>query len=195
MKKQDAPTISKEDAEEWTQSLGQIASGAYRQIALADKLGVPEALGYPSLRDWVTERMGGYIRYSVEERRKIVEELNANGESLPKIAQILGVDASTLYKDPGLENSIPKRTKKSKSVENSTSEELPHRKKSAAEVEVELHRAADQGVETLVWNKVKDRFLPFWENLLNSLEEDERPFLIWAVHSFADQYEEKRANQ
>ncbi len=37
--------MNKDDAEEYTQSLGQVVGGAWRQIALAKRLGVPKALG------------------------------------------------------------------------------------------------------------------------------------------------------
>ena len=53
--------MERDDAEEYTQALGQIVVGSWRQIALAQRLGVPNALGM-SLETWVNERLGGYIR-------------------------------------------------------------------------------------------------------------------------------------
>ena len=69
--------ISAEDAEEYTQSLGQIVGGSWRQIAWASRLGIPEALGL-STEDWVQQRLGGYVRLSVSERREAVKELTAS---------------------------------------------------------------------------------------------------------------------
>jgi hypothetical protein len=65
--------VKREDAEEFTQSLGQIVGGSWRQIALAKRLGVPQALGL-SVDEWVNKRLGGYVRMTVEDRRRAVEE-------------------------------------------------------------------------------------------------------------------------
>ncbi len=77
--------MKKEDAEEFTQSLGQIVGGSWQQIALAKRLGVPQALGL-TVDAWVNQRLGGYVRMSVEDRRKAVKELKqtvkATGPSL-----------------------------------------------------------------------------------------------------------------
>jgi phage N-6-adenine-methyltransferase len=86
-----------EDAEEFTQSLGQIVGGSWRQIALAKRLGVPAALGYASVEDWVRERIGGYIRLSVDERRQAVKELE--DMSAPEAAEVLGVNEKTIDRD------------------------------------------------------------------------------------------------
>jgi hypothetical protein len=80
--------VNKEDAEEYTQSLGQIVSG----------LGVPKALGL-STEQWVQDRLGGYVRMSISERREAVLELAANGHSSREIGEVLGVDQSTVVRD------------------------------------------------------------------------------------------------
>ena len=90
--------MNKEDAEEYTQSLGLIVGGSYRQVQLAKKMGVPKALGLTT-EDWVNKRLGGYIRMTVEDRRKAAEELRAEGESTRSIAGVLGVDQSTVVRD------------------------------------------------------------------------------------------------
>lgn len=91
------------DAEDFTQALGQVVSGSYRLIAQARKLGVPKALGL-STEDWVNNRLGGYVRYSIAERRKIVAEL-ANDpndrHSQRAIAEVLGVGKDTVARDLG----------------------------------------------------------------------------------------------
>jgi phage N-6-adenine-methyltransferase len=89
--------MKKEDAEEFTQSLGQIASGTWRQIALAKRLGVPKALGL-SVEGWV-KKLGGYTRLSIEDRREAVKELAAEGESTRAIAEVLGTSKSAVACD------------------------------------------------------------------------------------------------
>jgi predicted transcriptional regulator len=90
--------MKRDDAEEFTQALGQIVAGSWRQIALAQRLGVPQALGL-ELEDWVRNRLGGYIRLSVPERREAVKELVDEGLSQRDIGEILGVDQSTIHRD------------------------------------------------------------------------------------------------
>lgn len=87
-----------EDAEEFTQSLGQITAGAWRQIALAERLGVPKALGLTT-REWAEERLGGYVRLSIPDRREAVAELTEEGLGTSAVADVLGVDASTVRGD------------------------------------------------------------------------------------------------
>ena len=96
--------MKREDAEEYTQSLGQIVAGSYRQILLAKKLGVPKSLGL-EIEEWVNNRLGGYVRMSVEDRQKAVVELHAEGESNRSIAGALGVDPKTVRNDLAGENS------------------------------------------------------------------------------------------
>jgi phage N-6-adenine-methyltransferase len=94
--------MKKEDAEEFTQSLGQIAGGTWRQIALAKRLGVPKALGL-SVEGWV-KKLGGYTRLSIEDRREAVQELTAEGQSTREIAEVLGTSAMTVSRDLGVTN-------------------------------------------------------------------------------------------
>jgi hypothetical protein len=86
------------DAEEFTQALGQIVSGSWRQVALAKRLGVPQALGL-TLEDWVTTRLGGYVKLSIPDRREAAKELAAEGLSTREIGDVLGVDQSTVVRD------------------------------------------------------------------------------------------------
>jgi hypothetical protein len=90
--------VTEDDAEEFTQSLGQIASGAWRQIALAKRLGVPKALNL-STDEWVEQRLGGYIRMSIPDRRAAVRELTAEGGSTREVAEIVGVSHETVADD------------------------------------------------------------------------------------------------
>jgi hypothetical protein len=90
--------MAPEDAEEFTQSLGQIVGGSWRQIRLADKLMVPKALGLTT-RQWVEQRLGGYIRLSIEERREAVVELLEEGLSTREAAEVIGINHSTVVRD------------------------------------------------------------------------------------------------
>jgi hypothetical protein len=90
--------MNRADAEEYTQSIGQIVTGSWRQIALAERLGVPQALGM-TLEQWVKERIGGYVRLAKQERFEAVLELKAEGYSNRQVAGVLGVDETTIRRD------------------------------------------------------------------------------------------------
>jgi hypothetical protein len=97
--------MNAQDAEEYTQALGQIVAGSWRQIALAKRLGVPKALDL-STEEWVKERLGGYVKMSVTERKDAALELKAGGHSNVAIGEILGCDEKTVRNDAS-ENSEP----------------------------------------------------------------------------------------
>jgi phage N-6-adenine-methyltransferase len=90
--------ISVEDAEEYTQALGQVLAGGWRQRALAWRLGVPQALGM-TLEEWTEQRLGGYVRMSIPERREAVKELAEEGFTDREIAAIAGVGERTAQRD------------------------------------------------------------------------------------------------
>lgn len=96
--------MDRTDAEEYTQSLGQIVGGAWRQIAWASKMGIPAALGLTT-GAWVDQRLGGYVRLSVSDRRDAARELTAPpehggyGMSQREAAATLGVDPATVNRD------------------------------------------------------------------------------------------------
>src|SRR5215831_7595697 len=90
--------MRRDDAEEYTQALGQVVAGGWRQIALGEKLGVPNALGL-STRDWVEQRLGGYIKLSIAERHGAVSELITDGRTQQQIADVLGVSQPTVSND------------------------------------------------------------------------------------------------
>lgn len=112
-----------EDAEEFTQSLGQIVAGSWRQLALAEKMGVPKALGL-SLQDWVTKRLGGYVRLSISERREAAIELVEGGMSKRKAAEILGVSHPTIIEDLSGKN-LPQEGAVSEKVGDQGGKNLP----------------------------------------------------------------------
>jgi len=86
------------DAEEYTEALGQVFSGGWRQIALGHKLGVPKALNL-STEDWVKQRLGGYVQLSVKERPTVTRELKQQGFQQQEIAAVLGVGEATISRD------------------------------------------------------------------------------------------------
>jgi len=90
--------VNADDAEEYTQALGQVVAGGWRQVALGERLGVPAALGLTT-RDWVEQRLGGYVRLSIPERQEAVAELTADGMTQREVAAVLGVGKSTVDRD------------------------------------------------------------------------------------------------
>lgn len=60
--------MKKQDAEEYTQALGQAVSGDWRMIALAQRIGVPKALGLTT-QEWVQTRLSGYVKHLVADRQ------------------------------------------------------------------------------------------------------------------------------
>ena len=87
-----------QDAEDYTSSLGYILGGSWQQIHLGNKLGVPKALGL-TLREWVEDRLGGYVRLAIPDRREAATELAAEGLSTREVADVLGIDHSTVARD------------------------------------------------------------------------------------------------
>lgn len=101
--------ISAGEAEEYTQALGQIFGGGWRLIFHAERQGIPAALGL-STREWVEQRLGGYIRMLIPERREAIAELtDGEGMSNREAAAVLGVDEKTVRSDKsdGAEKSAP----------------------------------------------------------------------------------------
>jgi len=96
--------MDRADAEEYTASLGQIVGGTWRQIAWAQRLGIPAALGLTT-GQWVDERLGGYVRLTVSDRHAASRELTAApeaggyGMTQRQAAAVLGIDPATVNRD------------------------------------------------------------------------------------------------
>ena len=90
--------MNRADAEEYTEALGQVVAGGYRLVAHAQRLGVPKALGL-STPEWVEQRLGGYVRMSIPDRRDAVAELSEEGMSTREIGDVLGVNHATAARD------------------------------------------------------------------------------------------------
>lgn len=84
------------DAEEYTQALGQVVSGGWRQVALGVRLDVPATLGL-NTQEWV-DRIGAYVRPTLAQRFDAVVELAKDGLSNRQIASVLGVTHPTVGK-------------------------------------------------------------------------------------------------
>lgn len=91
--------MNRQDAEEWTDAQAQALGGNFRLVDLAIRLGVPLALGYSNPQAWVRERLGGYVRMAVEDRREAHRELAEQGLSQRDIADRTGVGHRTVGRD------------------------------------------------------------------------------------------------
>jgi N6-adenosine-specific RNA methylase IME4 len=96
--------MTPEEAEEYTQSLGQIGGGLWRQILWAQRQQIPAILGL-SLKDWVDKRLGGYVELAINERRRVAAELTApveeggEGLTLREAGEVLGESHEQVRQD------------------------------------------------------------------------------------------------
>jgi len=96
--------FTRKQAEEYTESLAQVGGGFWRQILWAKKVGIPDALGL-TVKEWVTDRLGGYIRISLAERQEAAKELTeGEGLSLREAGEILGESHQTVANDLTVNN-------------------------------------------------------------------------------------------
>ena len=123
--------MTPEDAEEYTQALGQVMAGGWRQIALGRRLGVPTALGL-TVQQWVDDRLGGYVRLSLQERKEAAKELTkpveegGEGLSVRKAAEVVGLSPATVWRatDP-VSNETPEPEMPGKETTDPVSNETP----------------------------------------------------------------------
>jgi 16S rRNA G966 N2-methylase RsmD len=94
----DDAVMTPELAEEFTEALGEVVAGGWRQVALGRRLGVPQALGI-STAEWVERRLGGYVNMKIGERREAAAELTEEGMSNVAIGEVLGVNEITVRRD------------------------------------------------------------------------------------------------
>jgi hypothetical protein len=113
------------DAEEYTQALGQVVAGGWRQIALGQRLGVPKALGL-TVDEWVQQRLGGYVKLSISERREAVKAVKAENPEMStrEIGAVVGVDHATVLSDLKSGEDSPEG-KQNKPEHNSNGEDSP----------------------------------------------------------------------
>ena len=99
--------MKREDAEEFTKSLGQIFEGSWRQVALGIRLGVPGLLGYHGSdagKRWVREQVSEHARISRHDRQAAVLELAHEGMKQRDIAAALGISQSAVSLDQNKSN-------------------------------------------------------------------------------------------
>ena len=140
-------------AREYSESLGQIFDGGFRQAAWADKQKVPQAMGM-TMRDWVNRYLGGYVRMTVEQRKAAVLELAAEGMSNNGIARALGMDNRTVgavIDDAPIPHRYPEPTA-SPSVQ-------PEEPAASPSVQTEAPPARPTKAPRTEWDKVVDRAL------------------------------------
>ena len=99
--------IEESDALEYSESLALVGQGWWRQLAWAQRQGIPEALGL-SRREW-GDTYHGYLKMPIEERQEAVAELDSEGYSQREIADALGVDVATVNRDVHVADATPER--------------------------------------------------------------------------------------
>jgi transposase len=159
--------LSREEAEEYTKNIGSIHVGNYGLMEMArDILKVPEALDL-TFDEWVTDRLGGFVRLSLRQRRDAVRELSGERSesgryerSAAEVAGLLGLSAVTVERDREVLLHLEETKVAQKELESPLEEEKPKlspvekkaairrligKGKSNAEIAVEL----DVGVSTV----------------------------------------------
>lgn len=99
--------MKREDAEEFTQSLGQIGEGWWRQAALGIRLGIPKLLGYAGPdgpRRWMRERVSAHTRIASEEQERAILELTKEDMSQREIGAALGISDTTVQRAQSASN-------------------------------------------------------------------------------------------
>ncbi len=138
--------MTPDDAREFTEALGQVVSGSWRQVGLGVRLGVPEALGLDR-REWA-EQLGGYARMAIPERREAVAELTAEGMTKDEIADSLGVSPATVSRDragPGVSNDTEPEPEPERELRPGVSNDTEPEPEPEREPEPEPHVRSNSG--------------------------------------------------
>jgi N6-adenosine-specific RNA methylase IME4 len=87
-------------AREYSESLGMIGTGWWRQVAWAHRQNIPGALGMTT-REWVETFVGGWQRLPIGDRREAVLELTTGPDPLSQraTADVLGVSHTQVQRD------------------------------------------------------------------------------------------------
>lgn len=177
--------MNEAEANEYTESLAQIFAGSWRQIAWAKQQGIPATLGL-STEQWVKERLGGYVRMAIPDRREAVAELTDEGLSNVAIGEVLGIDEGTVRSDRRSENSAASASEAS----NGGSSAASSSENSAPSGDVETEAEKAERIARV--NRFATIEIAYQVNnvasLLKSEEQVNRLALIIRHH--ADEYEE-----
>jgi DNA polymerase III delta prime subunit len=88
--------MDREDALELTSTIAKGVDCQFRLIRLAQKFGVLEALKVDTIEEYVQSHLGGYLRYTQQEKISAVAELAAEGLTNVAIGAILGTDEASV---------------------------------------------------------------------------------------------------
>jgi predicted transcriptional regulator len=133
--------MTRAEAQEFTEAIGQVCGGTWRVMMVAVRQGVPEALGLTA-KEWATRLLGGYIRMEVGERREAVRELKANGMTQRQIADTLGVAQSTISNELSpYQNRSKHDDKGSDSYRSRSTETEARENRVSQEIEQQSHEA------------------------------------------------------
>lgn len=134
-----------EDAEEFTQALAQVFSGGYRLILDAQRRGIPEALGV-STSAWVNDRLGGYVKMNIPDRKKAVAELTKEGLSTRQIGDVLGVTHPTVIDDQrsNAGKNLPPEPTQAGTGHNDAGKNLPSEPHTEAELKTRARSQRDE---------------------------------------------------
>ena len=84
-------------AVEFSESMGQIGAGWWRQVAWARQQGIPAAMDM-TLREWSEQYIGRHMMPSIE-RYQAAIDLQEQGLKQYEIADVLGVSDRTVRED------------------------------------------------------------------------------------------------
>ena len=120
--------MKRESAEEFTDALGQVFSGAVRLAEVASDIGIPKALGLTP-EQWAQRRLAGRLQLEREERQKVVA---ANPtKSSRQLSEALGVSHQTIVNDRETVKNLTARRMETESGEGATVKNLTGRNRTA----------------------------------------------------------------
>jgi N6-adenosine-specific RNA methylase IME4 len=91
------------DPREYSEAKRMQFSGHWREVAWAEKEGIPKALGLTT-KEWVLEYCGGYQKLSRDDRLEAVSNLNSSGVSQRRMADITGASLGAVNADVSILN-------------------------------------------------------------------------------------------
>ena len=98
--------LTAEAAWEYTESLGQIGEGWWRQLSWGVRQGMPAALGMTT-QQWAYRCIGSHARVTLAELPEAARELTSDGHSQREAAAILGVNQSQVSRALGSRDEPP----------------------------------------------------------------------------------------
>lgn len=151
--------MKREDAEEFTQSLGSVLAGAARMTVLGKRLHVPKILGVDE-QTWLDDYLRVYVQLSTRERRQIHREaarkLTDSGLSQREAAKALGIPETTIRRYLAAPNGA-----KNEEEPNPTNElEVAHAPNGAPSDIASKRKAAEDGRKQVLEKPADPEILP-----------------------------------